>query len=221
MNLTGFKDEVFNLNVGKIVADTNNHLEEWEIDEDKWEAHVLPFWDNWEVKYEANIDPATKNSRTAEEKTKAREALEPIMHKWIEYLRGNENVTDEQERDMGIFEESHSSRPTPTTDKIPELTVELDVIRRVTVGFKSKGEKSKAKPTGVSHIEVAWDIRDTPPKRVDELKNVELFTRTPFILNDFEEEDRGKSVYMAARWVMNADVSGYGPWSEITFAIIP
>jgi hypothetical protein len=41
------------------------------------------------------------------------------------------------------------------------------------------------------------------------------------ILGRSEEDQRGSAVYMAARYVMNADVSGYGPWSGITFAIIP
>jgi hypothetical protein len=38
---------------------------------------------------------------------------------------------------------------------------------------------------------------------------------------EFDDEDRGKRVYMAARYVMRATSSGYGPWSEICFAIIP
>jgi hypothetical protein len=90
------------------------------------------------------------------------------------------------------------------------------------VEFKPHGEATKGKPLGVSHIEVAWDDDlDVPPKKVSELKNVDIFTRSPFILGDFEEDQRGSAVYMAARYVMNADVSGYGPWSGITFAIIP
>jgi hypothetical protein len=102
------------------------------------------------------------------------------------------------------------------------MSVQLDTIKRVTVEFKPHGEATKGKPLGVSHIEVAWDDDlDVPPKKVSELKNVDIFTRSPFILGDFEEDQRGSAVYMAARYVMNADVSGYGPWSGITFAIIP
>jgi hypothetical protein len=51
-------------------------------------------------------------------------------------------------------------------------------------------------------------------------QNLDLFSRTSFML-EFDDEDRGKTLYMAARYVMKATSSGYGPWSEVCFAIIP
>jgi hypothetical protein len=51
-------------------------------------------------------------------------------------------------------------------------------------------------------------------------ENLDLYSRSSFML-EFDDADRGKRVYMAARYVMRASSSGYGPWSEICFAIIP
>jgi hypothetical protein len=74
----------------------------------------------------------------------------------------------------------------------------------------------------VNAIEMTWAKRDTPPETVEDLlhENISLHTKNTFHL-DFSEADRGKAVYMAARYVMRASDSGYGPWGEIIFAIIP
>jgi hypothetical protein len=98
----------------------------------------------------------------------------------------------------------------------------LDVIRRIGGYFHIAGEISKGKPDGVSAIEMAWAKRNTPPDSINDLihENITLYTRNTFTL-DFDESERGEAVYLAARYVMRADVSGYGPWGEIIFAVIP
>jgi hypothetical protein len=69
-------------------------------------------------------------------------------------------------------------------------------------------------------MELKWGIFDEPPLTVEQLPITNLYSKSPLTLT-FEEYQRGEKVYMAARWVMKSTASGYGPWSTITFAIIP
>jgi hypothetical protein len=63
-----------------------------------------------------------------------------------------------------------------------------------------------------------------PPKRKEIMSEHEYLphkktiTANPLVLS-FEEEDRGKRVYYAARWVHATEQPG--PWSDIESAIIP
>ena len=59
---------------------------------------------------------------------------------------------------------------------------------------------------------------DSAPDSVAALINVELDTATPYIL-DFDESERGKRIFAAARWVDNTGRKG--PWSDIESAFIP
>jgi hypothetical protein len=221
MNLTSTSDEVFNTDVGRIVDETNEHEEDWHIDTPRW-TKIIPFWDKWSTAYAVYLDPKKRSPQVTEDKNNAREGLTPLMRKWIDYLRGNEYVTDDDEKRLGIFEYPHTNVPIPTTDKVPEIRVELGVIRRVTGHMYIANSNSKGKPDGVNAIEMAWSILDEDPESVDDLihKNLDLHTRTSFVL-DFDQRERGKRVYMVARYVMNSSRSGYGPWGEITYAIIP
>jgi hypothetical protein len=121
------------------------------------------------------------------------------MRKWIDYLRGNELVTDDDEKRLGIYEEHHSNLPTPTTDKFPQIFVKLDVIRRISGIFHIFGEVGRSMPGGVHAIEMAWAKRPTPPKSVNDLihENVVIHSKNSFHI-DFDESERGEAVYLAA-----------------------
>jgi hypothetical protein len=127
-------------------------------------------------------------------------------------------MTEAKLRNLDIWIAPHSSHPVPVTDNIPELRVEVYVIRRVTVHFKPSNSTSKAKPHGVHGARFAWAILDEEPDHIDDLINRDVDTRTPFTL-DFDQAERGKTVYFAAAWEMNN--GALGPWSEIVYAIIP
>jgi hypothetical protein len=219
----GSTDAIFAQATNSFKAFVDANIDDLTIDEPWWLNTVTPAhtafhnaylaWDNKDNR--TKLITATKNG--------TRERYEPLVSQYIEALRADPNVTREQLRALNIYKESHSSHPLPTTDAIPELLVESSPPKRLTIAYRILGEEGhKAKPPGVSHIEVAWDDElEAPPKKISELRHVDLFTRTPFILNDFDEEQRGTAVYMAARYVMNAEQSGYGDWSTVTYAVIP
>jgi hypothetical protein len=147
------------------------------------------------------------------------------MRKLIEFLRGNVKVSDDDKRLLGIYIAPHDTHAIPATTKSPAIRVDLEHIRRITGFLFVDGEQTKGKPDGVSSVQLAHAIiedDDREPVTINRLmhENLDLYSKTSFML-EFDDEDRGKRVYMAARYVMRATSSGYGPWSEICFAIIP
>jgi hypothetical protein len=215
-------DAVFHQGAALIYAFVMANILKINIDPDWWEKDVTPAEAAWILAYEAWINKDNRTKLITAKKNAARAKYEPLLTKTIEALRADPKVDDADLRRLDIYIEPHTNTPTPTTDKVPVMHVEPSISKRITITVKPDGEDTKAKPPGVSHIEVAWDDElDAPPKRVSELSKVDLFSKATFILNDFEEDQRGTAVYMAARYVMQAEKSGYGPWSNITFAIIP
>jgi hypothetical protein len=71
----------------------------------------------------------------------------------------------------------------------------------------------------VHGIEVRWAILDHPPTGINELINSAFDTKSPLIL-EFNEEDRGKRVYMVGRWEIERE-GIKGDFGEIVPAIIP
>jgi hypothetical protein len=99
----------------------------------------------------------------------------------------------------------------------------LEHVRRVTGFFTQEDGETKGKPDGVVAVQMAHGIfSDKDSVTVKKLmkENLDLYSKNSFML-EFDDEERGLRVYMAARYVMRATSSGYGPWSEICFAIIP
>jgi hypothetical protein len=91
-------------------------------------------------------------------------------------------------------------------------------IREVLVNFWIKGETHRAKPLHYDGAVIIWAILDTPPASPDDLILHTLASKTPHTL-EFREEDRGKTVYIAAAW--QNERGNVGRWSEIQSAVIP
>jgi hypothetical protein len=84
-----------------------------------------------------------------------------------------------------------------------------------------KDEKSgrRGKPVGVHGIEVRWAVMDRPPASIKELTNSSFDTNPPLTL-EFDEQDRGKRVYMSGCWEIEWE-GEKGPPGAIVDAMIP
>jgi hypothetical protein len=120
---------------------------------------------------------------------------------------------------MGLPERNsggNTPAPIPTTQI--ETEIDLSVIRRILFHFHDSGSERKAKPVGVHGAEIRWSILPTAPHSIKELLNSSFDTHTPFML-EFDEEERGLSIYFCLRWENTR--GDKGPWGEIGHAIIP
>jgi hypothetical protein len=50
MNLSHTSDDLCNVDVGRIMEETNEHEEDWQVDKLRW-IKIFPFWDRWGIIY--------------------------------------------------------------------------------------------------------------------------------------------------------------------------
>jgi hypothetical protein len=100
----------------------------------------------------------------------------------------------------------------------PEFHIVVKDTRLLSIPFKDPGSESKAIPYGMNGAVVSWGIFDTPPTSFKMLGNADLATRSPYLLH-FDEEERGKRVYITLQWENESGVRG-DP-AEMQMAIIP
>ena len=134
-----------------------------------------------------------------------------------QYLRFHP-VTDDDRTAMGINNYDPVRTAHISVPELVELTTRLKSIRTILACFKVKGCDSKAKPTGYTGAVVAWDVLAEPPSRPEDLSRQRLASRTPYLI-EFDESERGKTVYISVAWQNHRGMMGQ--WSEIQSAIVP
>jgi hypothetical protein len=213
------KDADFNIAQNTIVTTADQHRMEWNLDHMWLDSDLLPKKSEWENAYSAYQNPTTRNPTLTFAKTEKRKVYEKSLRLLVKNLQSNVHVTPDDLRAMGIVVPSSSRTPSPVATSYPDFDVNSGTIRRLGVEFYDQGQKkSKAKPAGQHGAEIKWGIRDTPPASINDLTNSAFDTRTPFTL-EFDETQRGSTVYFCLRWENTRGVKG--PWSEIVSAIIP
>ena len=99
-----------------------------------------------------------------------------------------------------------------------DFVIRLSAIRELVINFWIQGADHRAKPTGYEGAVIIWGIADAPPENPEELTHHIMASRTPFTLH-FDEEERGKTVYVALAWQNERGIRG--TWSEYKTAIVP
>jgi hypothetical protein len=96
--------------------------------------------------------------------------------------------------------------------------IDTGTLRQITLHFRDNGSRHKAKPQGVHGCEIRWGLLDTPPAHVNDLTRSDFDTNSPATLN-FDESERGKTLYFCLRWEGNTGLKG--PYGGIERAIVP
>jgi hypothetical protein len=171
-------------------------------------------------KLEIATQSGTRTSVTVRDKNTARKLLEKDMRLAVnEFLRYNSALTDGDRERLGLTIYKTTRTPTPVAETYPEFYLDSHTHRRLIIHFYDwRTVNLKAKPPGQHAAEIRWAICDVPPKNVGDLTNTSFTTRTPFTL-EFDEYQRGKTLYFALRWENTRGLPG--PWSDIKAAVIP
>jgi hypothetical protein len=133
-------------------------------------------------------------------------------------LQNNDAMTDTGRKELGIPIHDKKPTPVPAPDGIPEIEIETPHPRTVRIKFRDEHAARWGKPENVHGLECVWELAETPPGKVKDLLHSEFTTKSPLELT-FEEDERGKRLYFAARWETRAMKKGL--WSDIFSAIIP
>ncbi|MDR1325073.1 MAG: hypothetical protein LBK00_03455 [Treponema sp.] len=133
-------------------------------------------------------------------------------------LQNNDAMTDDGRRALQIPVYDRKSTPAPEPSTIPEIKVFTPYPRTLLFKFKDTHAARWGKPNHVHGLELALFIGDAPPAQMKDYTHSYFATSNPLELV-FEDDERGKKAYFAARWETNT--AKKGKWSEVQFAIIP
>jgi hypothetical protein len=171
----------------------------------------------WSNAYEATLVPHSPALTVA--KNEARAAVESYARVFTnKYLR-YEPVTDAQRLACGVHIRQPPA-PIPPPQTVPELIPDTSVSHRVSIHYRVLGSTRRGKPPKVAGIEIRSSIRDTPPVTIEEdLIHSHFDTKSPLVLH-FDEDSRGKRLYLAGRWeIQREGIKGdFGPVIDV---IIP
>jgi len=211
-------DAGFNTAQETISTTANENRAAWNLDGQWLDDELLPKKVKWVTAWNAYLVPATRTPLITFTKTAARKEYEKPLRLLVKILESNPRVTDEDRRGMGFKVPAATKTVIPPPTTYPLFTVDSATIRLLTIHFRDSESSSKAKPYGVHGAEIRWSLLDTPPVTVNELTVSNFDTRSPFTL-EFENNQRGKTVWFCLRWENTKGEKG--PWSEISSAIIP
>jgi hypothetical protein len=155
-----------------------------------------------------------------EQKNLALKALKKGVQDMVNgHINHNAAVTESDRLALGLAIYSSGRSPIGKPDTTVVLRIVAGLVRQLVVYFTDSATPDRrGKPYGVESMELHCAVLSSPPKSIDELVRMESASKSPLTLM-FREEDRGKTVYMAARWKTGTQKEG--PWSAIISAIIP
>ena len=170
----------------------------------------------WTLIYEQTLVPHIP--QITQEKNRVRVTTERALRAFINRFLRWPPVSDFDRDKMGIRNWDTIRTPQPVPSTVPEIETNSSTIRILSQRIREHGSQNWAKPDHVHSIELAWGIKDARPTHVGELPHLETITANPVELH-FEEEERGKRVFFAARFLNNT--AQPGPWSDIESAFVP
>jgi len=199
-----------------------------------WNEQILSRWEDWEFTEDEKSNFASiytlarkafDDNNSAKRGPVTAAALDSKMADLIAVMRDIKRrrltappLTAADLASLGLRPHDTTPTPQPVPSSVPEIEAITAVIRELRFRLRDFGSKHWGKPEHVHGFEFVWMITESRPAHVSHLSNIVTGTRNPVVLM-FEEGERGKRVFFAARWVNNTLQPG--PWSDIESAIIP
>jgi hypothetical protein len=169
----------------------------------------------WAGAYEALLGPHTPVDTEAKNDAKqAAKKIRPFVNQYLHFPP----VTDEARTAVEV--PNYDLKPTLMSrpDDVPEAEASTPRPCLLRFRFRGKNMKRRGKPKGVHGLELLWVVTEAPPAVLAELIHSTFATSNP-LAPLFDENERGKRVYYAARWEINRVLKG--GCGEINSAIIP
>jgi hypothetical protein len=211
-------DGKFDVFQGALVKAADAKKTQWGLPATWITNTVLPAQAVWRGKYDAWIPENTRTSQITFEKNEARKHYETLLRMLVEIMQGTPLMTDDDRKSVNIYIEPHSNKPLPPTDEVIGFNVQLFPMHRVVINCFCLSTGAKTKPHGVDAIELRWGVLDEPTEDPEDLPHVELSSRAPITL-DFDEDERGGTLYFVARYVMRN--KSEGRWNDVSSTLIP
>jgi hypothetical protein len=172
-------------------------------------------------RFSAALEDARSAERTpalVARKNAAKFELISLIRAMVRFRLQNPIVTPVMRIELGLKPRDETRTEHHDVPELVDFDLTLRGIREIVVNFRVKGSDSKAKPDGYDGAVLIWGILNEPPAEASALTRHTMASKTPHALK-FTNEDRGKTVYIAAAW--QNERGNIGDWSEILSAIVP
>ena len=179
-------------------------------------SNLFTAYANWYNAFANTFKPHSEVE--TREKNRVRVESERTLRSFVNQFLRFPPVTNMDRDAMRIPNRDLIRTPHIEVTEAVEVTLTLRNIREVLVNFWIKGATHKAKPTGYDGAVIVWDVLAAPPPDLHHLTFHTMASKTPHAIK-FAEEERGKTVYIAAAW--QNERGNVGQWSEILSAVIP
>jgi len=204
----------FNVFLQKILQYVGEH--EWEnIPQERRQA-LTAVTAAYDLAFHTAVEVPTKGNILARRESQA--AATKVLREFVNQFLRFRPVTNVDRSAMGI--PNHDTVRTDHVEVTEHVAFDLSGKndKEVTVSFWVKDSDSKAKPAGYDGAVIVWDVLDEPPAVTKDLSQHEMASRTPHILK-FEDNQRGKFVYVALAW--QNERGKRGTWTSIRSTVIP
>ncbi|MDR2466174.1 MAG: hypothetical protein LBD35_02170 [Prevotellaceae bacterium] len=193
------------------------NLQKFGISEDKLTV-VRTQIDLCKAAHEKAEHPNAGKADRLDRREKVNNAIKAIRAFVNEHLRYNSAVESDDKVLLGLHVPDTIHTPVGAPETWPVATVRDAGPRRVRIDYHDSVLVSRAKPYGVHGAEIRHALLDSAPKTIDDIVHSDYSTRSPHILS-FDENVRGKTIYLCLRWENNRGEKG--PWGEIVKTTVP
>ncbi|MDR1103417.1 MAG: hypothetical protein LBL42_06625 [Tannerella sp.] len=169
--------------------------------------------------YQTWDNPATGTQLAFDNLKDAEKAFFPVYREFYGMVKSSVLVSDASLEAMDFPPRPAGGHtPHPVDKYFIDLIVKPLGNLVLSVAFVNRDTGKSIIPYFLTGAVIYYAVSDTPVTNQNDLTFSRLASRSPFELI-FSPEDRGKTVYLAARWQNRR--GELGPWSEIVEVIIP
>ncbi|MDR1896627.1 MAG: hypothetical protein LBR10_07550, partial [Prevotellaceae bacterium] len=173
----------------------------------------------YNTEYGLWLNPATSTPLVLDDLKDAENAFFPVYRDFYGMVKASPLVTNADLEGMGFSPRPDGSRSHHPVNK---MFININVIPFgayiLKIAFENRDTGSSVIPYYLAGAIIFFRVSDTPVTDPNELTQFVLATRSPYKLV-FDPSQRGKYVYIAARWQNKRGEKGH--WSEIICVVVP
>lgn len=168
----------------------------------------------WQSAYSAAINPSTRTPQSVSDKNTAKVNLLQTLRPYAQQISLNAGVASSDKIAVGVNPRTSTPTPVTTPTTHPVLTIVSAPPLQHIIRYRDEtaSPSVKSKPYGVASVQLFASASITPITDQGELMFVNNYTKSPALVS-WMSADKGKTAYMAARWVTRTGL--VGPWSPI------
>jgi len=192
---------------------------DWGVPDERVTKMTASFAD-YDAKYAVTSNPTTRSPAATASRNATWEVMNADLNDvYKHYLLNNDAISPADKEALHIHETGGGGSISPTPITTPFITLTSEEIGALRVVYSdSSAPGTHYKPDNVAFCELWYQIGGTAPATPTDCNESANISRSHAPLQ-FAPADRGKAVYVFARWVNRNGKTG--PWSGMVTALVP